>query len=148
MEITPEDIDAAVRTLYGECRGEPMAGKVAVAWVILNRARIRKQSLTRVCKAPWQFSCWNENDPNRRKLEALKETDAGYIECLRALDTAMDGKGGDPTYGSQHYHTVGLRPLPTWALGHDVVCVIGNHCFYVGIDGPHRESVHKMQTGE
>ena len=32
------DMDVAARTVYGEARGEPDEGKIAVAWVIRTRA--------------------------------------------------------------------------------------------------------------
>lgn len=60
------DVVTLARTLWGEARGEPIEGQVAVAWVIRNRAdgaRFAGQLLGRegavahVCLTLWQFSC-------------------------------------------------------------------------------------------
>ena len=50
-------------TLYGEARGEPIEGIVAVGCVIRNRVKF-EGSFYAVCLKPRQFSCWNQDDPN------------------------------------------------------------------------------------
>ena len=74
------DIDTLARTIYGEARGEDRQSKIAVACVILNRVQQRKQcgyrnidgrkipTIAATCLKPWQFSCWNEKDPNRKVI--------------------------------------------------------------------------------
>lgn len=37
IDLSERDLSIAALTIYGEARGEPYAGKVAVAWVIRNR---------------------------------------------------------------------------------------------------------------
>lgn len=67
MTLTAGDIDILARTIYGEARGEPWEGKIAVAWVVRNRAERGGwwgDTIREVCLKPWQFSCWNETDPN------------------------------------------------------------------------------------
>src|SRR5215468_10322728 len=81
--MSQAEIDTVARTVWAEARGEGVAGMTAVACVIMNRARIASQykqdhgrphplfgdgTLASCCTHPWQFSCWNENDPNRQKL--------------------------------------------------------------------------------
>ncbi|MGH3756111.1 MAG: cell wall hydrolase, partial [Pseudonocardiaceae bacterium] len=64
-----KDWEVMGRTLYGEARGEPFDGLVAVAWVIRNRAESPRwwgRDVKGVCLHPLQFSCWNETDPNRK----------------------------------------------------------------------------------
>ncbi len=63
-------------TIYGEARGEPDKGKIAVGSVILERVEHRDwdgKTIHEVCLKPWQFSCFNENDPNRGKLLHIAE---------------------------------------------------------------------------
>ena len=45
-------------TIYGEARGEPFKGKLAVAAVIQTRARNAGKSLAETCLEDQQFSCW------------------------------------------------------------------------------------------
>ena len=42
--------------LYHECRGEPLAGQIAVAHVVMNRAEKRGKSLREIVLQPYQFS--------------------------------------------------------------------------------------------
>jgi spore germination cell wall hydrolase CwlJ-like protein len=54
------------RTLWAEARSQGGEGMHAVANVILNRAAQPDwwgKDIRSVCLAPYQFSCWNENDP-------------------------------------------------------------------------------------
>ncbi|PWK42197.1 hypothetical protein C7534_1054 [Pseudomonas sp. OV226] len=37
MKVTENDRDILARTLWGEARGESLAGQIAVAWTIRNR---------------------------------------------------------------------------------------------------------------
>lgn len=128
--ITLEDLLILARTIYGEARGEGQEGRVAVGHVILNRvtAHHRKEStIVGVCTEPMQFSAWNENDPNREKLQSMTVNDPIYRECLIAACQAVNDRH-DPTHGSQFYHTNNI--LPGWAEGHEPVVVIENHSFY------------------
>ena len=66
------DIDILARTIYGEARGEIEEGKRAVGLCILNRYKSKKwfsaNTIAEVCQKPLQFSCWNKNDPNCKKI--------------------------------------------------------------------------------
>lgn len=117
----------AIKTIYGEARGEGFIGMKAVAHVLLNRARIKNQSLDEVCLKPWQFSCWNKNDPNREKLEKLEiETNQIALQCAAALSEAE--QEDDFTKGATHYHTNNIEPK--WAKGKTPCFIHKNHRFY------------------
>jgi len=67
MEIS-QNVEYMARTLWGEARGESEEGQVAVGHVIKNRVEKKTwygKTIKDVCLKKWQFSCWNENDPNR-----------------------------------------------------------------------------------
>ena len=80
MTVTEKDRDILARTLWGEARGESLAGQIAVAWTIRNRVNDGKakswwgEGYAGVCQKPYQFSCWNKNDPNYR-LPEWREAD-------------------------------------------------------------------------
>lgn len=137
-EIGREDRDIAIRTIWGEARGESKAGKVAVAQVILNRARDAKRryggpSLRGVCLKPRQFSCWNANDPNRAKMLAIGEFLPAYRACAEALDIAIANRNDPGWAGIFHYKVRGVEAA--WAKGRAVALEIGNHHFFRWIDG-------------
>ena len=138
--LDPTEVDVLARTLYGEARGEPKAGKEAVACVILNRVAKAKSAggwwwgddVTSVCRKPWQFSCWNEADPNRAKLEAVDASNRVFAACLKVARRALGGEIVDPTGGATHYHATGVRP--PWARGRAPSAEIGRHVFFVDIE--------------
>ncbi|MBS8274846.1 cell wall hydrolase [Thalassospira tepidiphila] len=133
------EVEVLARTLYGEARGEELAGIEAVASVILNRVAFAKRrgrywwgnDVKSVCLKPAQFSCWNTKDPNRKKLLALSPRDPAYRLCKRIAKRAVAGELADHTEGATHYHTHAVDPF--WARGHVPVAEIGNHLFYKNI---------------
>lgn len=127
------DLDYLARTVYGEARGESFAGKVAVACVMLNRAASAHRGERRivgVVTEPWQFSCWNESDPNLSKILSVDLSDQAFRACVSACMAAFDAlaDGRDPTRGALHYHADGVAPR--WAEGRHPCAVIGAHRFY------------------
>lgn len=134
-------VDILARTLWGEARGEPVRGIEAVAAIIVNRVKRTQErggrywwggTIEQVCQKPWQFSCWNDNDPNRAKLEAVNEKDRSFRICLRVARRAAAGVLDDPTRGSTHYHTKTV--FPPWAKTRLPAAEIGNHLFYNDVE--------------
>ena len=132
-----DPVDILARTIWGEARGEGYKGMQAIASVILNRSKYalsKKRGfwwggdIVSVCLKPWQFSCWNKNDPNRKKLLTVTTYDRSFELALSIAQRAIDGELEDITGGSDHYHTVTIKPF--WAEGEEPVCQIGNHKFY------------------
>lgn len=134
------DADILARTLFGEARGERRAGLEAVAAVVLNRvARAEARggywwgrSVAEVCLKPWQFSCWNADDPNRVRVVTVAEGDPVFDQCRAVARRAMDGRLDDPTDGATHYHVLGL--IPRWARGLEPCAIIGRHLFYNDVE--------------
>lgn len=131
--VTAEDLDIATRTLYGECRGEPLRGQQAVGWVIRNRALWTPpawwgHSVSAVCRQPFQFSCWNSNDPNSAIIKTLADTHPMYRMLLGVARAVMDGSVDDPTGGATHYEVIGTGA--NWAKNREFSTIIGRHAFY------------------
>ena len=125
------DLDVMARTIYGEARGESRDGMIAVAWVIKNRSDNPGwwgNGVADVCRKPWQFSCWNENDPNRQKLTNVTIEDPRFRDCLMVTAGVLSGNYEDNTGGSNHYCTKNLDPK--WSIGEQPVAYVGNHKFY------------------
>lgn len=138
---TPEPaVDTLARTLWGEARGESVRGKEAVAAVVMNRVRRARRrggywwgaTPIEVCRKPWQFSCWNDGDPNRAKMLAVGQDDRDFQTCLRIARRALAGTLRDPTVGATHYHAKGV--LPPWARDRKPSAEIGNHRFYNDVE--------------
>lgn len=134
--LTDQDIDVLARTIWGEARGETLAGQEAVANVVLNRVKVAQQrgqmwwgnTIRDVCRKPYQFSCWNHNDPNYIKLTHVTEQDPLFAQCVRIARRAVHGALADRTKGATHYH--GDYIMPDWARGQNPTVLIGRHVFY------------------
>ena len=126
------------KTIWGEARGEETRGKIAVAWVVVNRVRrqVSRWGMTveNVCLKPKQFSCWNLGDPNRPKLDRISSDDASYRECEAVARGVLSGTLADPTGGATHYHVKDMSPKPKWARKAGPGTLIGGHEFYCNID--------------
>ena len=130
------DTDIIARTLYGEARGEVAKVGIialeAVASVIWNRWQSHPsyfgQTPRDVCLKPYQFSCWNKNDPNL-KLLLSPLNDILYDLCHDVAKRFITGRGVDVVHGSDHYHAVWIAP-PSWAYEKKPVIDIGVHRFY------------------
>ena len=135
-----EALDVMSRTVYGEARGEGWLGKIAVCHVILNRVKLdgwMGHSIEDVCLKASQFSCWNDDDPNRAKCEAASLDDHAQLrECLAACAAACFDLVSDPTSGCTHYMTVMRREEGWphhWGEPREPDIRIGTHFFYRGI---------------
>lgn len=126
-----KEIDVLARTIWGEARGEGQRGMQAVANVIMNRVNALSwfgNTVESVCKKPYQFSCWNANDPNASQCLRVSDTDAAFRQCLNIAKLAVDGRLADITGNADHYHAVGVNP--SWAKTYRFTVQIGNHKFY------------------
>ncbi len=143
-------------TLWGEARGGTLEAKAAVASVILKRADAPagrffpkqhdgaglNERVKRVCLQPWQFSCFNADDPNRAKLLRPEVNDAlwAWQECIAVAAMALDGLLHDPTKGADHYFSpvyttddlgkIVIRNKPNWADGKTPTLTLRGFMFY------------------
>jgi N-acetylmuramoyl-L-alanine amidase len=135
-----DDLYTLARTIYGEARGEPWAGKLGVGWAIRNRVDADLhgdgkpdwwgEGYAAVCLKPYQFSCWNAKDPNRPKLLTVTTSDPDFRECLAAATGVMSGVEPDPTGGATHYKVSTLKWPRDWGAQKPPLAVIGAHTFY------------------
>ena len=129
------DVLVMARTIWGEARGEDKEGQYAIAHVIKNRLDSKKwfsgKTLQDVCQKKWQFSCWNENDPNKDKMENLLAED--IPEFLNIAKNVMDNLHDSNVGKSTHYYANYIKE-PKWAKGKTPICTMGVHSFYEDID--------------
>ena len=127
------DLKILAKTIYGEARGElnnfGLAPLIAVGNVVLNRLRKKfANSIPEVCLAPYQFSCWNQKDPNYEKLKNLDESSTIFKTCLKVAKNLIEGTWPDLTDGCDHYHEKSIKPY--WAGQLTPKRVFRNHLFY------------------
>lgn len=133
------EVDIVARTLFGEARGEMRQGQQAVANVIMNRAKIGYAhphfgdgTPSTACLAHMQFSCWNENDPNRAIILDVDDSNPIFSQCLQIATEAVAGSLEDITDNATYYYVKG-SPEPAWAVDKEPCAIIGRHLFYKDI---------------
>jgi N-acetylmuramoyl-L-alanine amidase len=113
------DVYLLAKVIYGEARGEPYRGKVAVGAVVLNRvdSSLFPDSLSEVVYQPGAFSIVDDGQINL----------APDQEALRAARDAVNG--WDPSGGSLFYYNPGKISNGSWMWSRPVIVIIGDHNF-------------------
>lgn len=129
--VRMRNIDTTARIAWGEARNQGAKGMQAVLNVIANRANDSRypDSLASVATQPWQFSAYNENDPNRDKLLRVDDNDLNFAQAVELAAQNVRGDLPDITGGATHYHTKHIAP-PFWTKGATKTAEIGDHIFY------------------
>lgn len=131
-----KEIEIMAKTIYGEVRGEylnkngGLKALEAVGHVIMNRSVGTSRSISSVCLRPWQFSCWNKADPNRKIIENITMDDPIYRICFVVAKRIICGELEDITRGANHYYSSALAIPPYWAKGKKPTLKIGKHIFF------------------
>ena len=112
------DLNLLARVVYGEARGEPYTGQVAVAAVVLNRVRSSQfpNSISGVAYQPGAFSIVADGQINLTPNST----------AIRAARDAMNG--WDPTGGAIYYYNP-AKTTNKWIYSRPVLTRIGNHVF-------------------
>lgn len=115
---TSSDLALLARVVYGEARGEPYTGQVAVAAVVLNRVKSSSfpNTIAGVVYQSGAFDCVSDGQIN------LSPNDTAY----KAAQDAMNG--WDPTYGCLFYYNPATA-TSAWMLSRPVKLRIGDHNF-------------------
>lgn len=115
---TSSDLNLLARIIYGEARGEPYTGQVAVGAVVLNRVKSSSfpNTISGVIYQSGAFDAVSDGQIN------LAPNDTAY----RAAQDALNG--WDPTYGCLFYYNP-KTATSKWMLSKKVHLSIGNHSF-------------------
>lgn len=127
-------IDTLARTIWGEARGQGVAGMIAVANVVMNRVAKPGwwgRDVPSVCLKKYQFSCWNQGDPNLKKLLTVTEADPQFDQAVAIATKAVAGELADTTNHATSYKESALPWPADWGRPVDPVAVIGQHSFYI-----------------
>lgn len=148
--LKTHELETLTLTLYGEARGEPIEGRIAVGSVVLNRAKreYRGRSVADVCLYPLQFSCWQPTGGVSNFVHVIRVAEAVraggvpsfdvpklrdiYAETGWVADGLLKGLIRDRVAGARHYATRTLYnspKAPEWLREAPIVCEIGSHVF-------------------
>jgi N-acetylmuramoyl-L-alanine amidase len=112
------DINLLAHLIYGEARGEPYIGQVAVGAVILNRTRDDRfpKTIAGVIYQPGAFDAFNDGQIN-------------LSPDNNAFNAAQDAiNGWDPSYGCVYYYNPSTA-TSSWIWSKTIILKIGNHNF-------------------
>ena len=112
------DLNLLSRLVYGEARGEPYAGQVAVAAVVLNRVKSSSfpNTISGVIYQSGAFDVVSDGQINLTPNSTAK----------KAAQDALNG--WDPTYGEIYYFNPNTA-TNKWIWSRPMTVTIGNHRF-------------------
>ena len=134
------EIFCMAKNIYFEAGNQPVAGKIAVSLVVLNRVA-HEAYPDNVCDVVYQaqwFKNWKGNmQPVRHKCQFSWFWDgksdepvdsATWMFSLATANRVMYGDFGDFTDGATHYHATSVHPY--WADSLNETVRINEHIFY------------------
>lgn len=143
IEYESADLQCLAMNIYHEARSENLAGKYAVADVVLNRVRDDRYP-NNVCLVVYQAEkkpSWKDPKvlvPKRNRCQfswycdgrsdVATDVDAWEEAVYVAYRMLHVGKFRGLTEGATHYHTTFVNPY--WAPSLQQVGTIGSHIFY------------------
>lgn len=112
------DVYLLAKLIYGEARGEPYTGQVAVGAVVLNRVKNSKfpNTIAGVIYQPYAFTAVDDGQINLTPNETAK---AAARDALN---------GWDPTNGCLYYYNPATA-TSKWIWSRPIVTTIGRHNF-------------------
>ena len=115
------DVDCMSKTIFYEANMEPLEGKVAVGYVLINRANNenKPKSICSIVKEPYQFSWYQPG-------KLTQKTPVDYRWLAREI---LDGFHSEPTEGASYFHRT-TKHRPAWTRNLQLVGIIGHHTFY------------------
>ena len=134
------EIYCMAQNIYFEAGNQPLAGKIAVAQVVINRTNHPNYPTT-MCDVIYQAK-WKENwlgnlVPIRNQCQFSWFCDGKsddpvdsptWMNSLKVAADVVQGRYGDITEGSTHYHSIYVNPY--WADSLNETVVINEHVFY------------------
>ena len=126
---TNEDLQCLAGAVYFESKGEPLAGQLAVANVVINRTKSGRfpRSICSVVTQRGQFSFVRGGHiPAIGSNPAYRTAVAGSHFSYKMARIALDAVWESPTPQALYFHA--RRVSPRWARVQ--VASIGNHIFY------------------
>ena len=112
------NVNLLARLVYGEARGEPYSGQVAVAAVVLNRVNSSSFPNT-IAGVIYQKGAFNVVDDGQINLSPNST-------AIKAAQDALNG--WDPSYGAIYYFNPNTA-TNKWIWSRPVTVVIGKHRF-------------------
>lgn len=121
----PQDLHCLAQAVYFESRGEPLAGQLAVARVIINRAESRAfpDSYCSVVKQRAQFSFVKSG-----RIPAVRQASEAWRRAQAIARIAEEELWESQAQDALYFHAVHVKPR--WAAKKLARATIDRHIFY------------------
>src|SRR3990167_10082322 len=136
-----DDVTLLARLIWGEARGERLAGKLAVARTVLNRlppigqSRWWGNTVREVMLWPAQYSCFNDEHLRRGLMRGSVLEPLAWRDCVDAAPLVLSGYVRDFIGGATHYYAPArVAEPPAWAVEKRAAAEICGHLFFAGIE--------------
>jgi N-acetylmuramoyl-L-alanine amidase len=116
--------------IWREARGEGLLGKRGVGHVICNRVNVRSffgQDVSSVILKPYQFSSFNQDDPNSDKWPL--DADPSWLDSQSVAKQVLSWSDPDITAGALYYFSPPLSSAPRAWGSVKVTLTVGNLTF-------------------
>lgn len=123
--VQANSLDCLTQVIYHEARGEPKEGKVAVAWVVMNRVA-DKRFAGSVCQVVWAKGQFSEIG-----LRKFDKGSSDWADSKMVAEVVLSRKVDDPTQGGLYFmNKRDLGVVPKWVERLRFIRRIGDHWFY------------------
>lgn len=134
------EIYCLAQNIYFESGNQPLAGKIAVTQVVLNRTEHPNYPSTAcgvVYQAKWRTNWKGVEVPIRNQCQFSWFCDGKsddpvdsptWLTSLNIARNVVQGAYGDITEGATHYHATSVHPY--WADSLNETVIINDHIFY------------------
>jgi spore germination cell wall hydrolase CwlJ-like protein len=126
VKLSPKERECLAKNVYHEAGVEPLAGKIAVAQVTLNRTKSDRWS-SDVCKVVMQKAQFSWT--LQKKKLAEKPKGKLWEDSVKAVEKFEQGVRVAGVEKAHFYHTDYIK-TPKWADKSQKVAVVGQHIFY------------------
>lgn len=133
IKLSQSDYHCLVDNVYFEAGNQPWIGKMAVAYVTINRVKDARYPSS-VCEVVWQKTAsatcqfsWTCNVDKYKRRKISEQWWNESIDVVNELILSYDPYT-DPTRGSTHFHASYVKP--EWGKSLYKVVTINDHIFY------------------
>lgn len=118
------EIYCMAHAVYHEARGEPIAGQIAVAYVVKNRMKDKKYP-NDACATVYQAKQFTDIKSTNPDVDSQ-----AWDLAVKNAQKAYFGIVPDPTKGAKYYYAPKKVKTPKWAKYKQYAINIGNHKFF------------------
>lgn len=129
-------IECLARNVYFESRSEPEEGKLAVAWVTMNRVEHQQYPNT-ICGVVYDAQLDSNGKPKKNRCQfswycsgktPVVRNQSAWNDAVEIATLVYLEEANDPTDGATMFH--GKQVSPYWKKSFQRQVQIGNHVFY------------------